>query len=62
MVLIACSIGVFLTKSLCHFRFTTVTDSNLAMSKTIVIVISIDTQTFYLKYIVQNLNEYDMKL
>ena len=61
MVLIPCSVDVFLPKSLCHFRFTTVNDSNLAMSKTIFILISIDTSTFYLKYTVQNLNEYDIK-
>ena len=43
MVLILCSVGVVLPKSLCHFRFTTVVDSNLAMSKTIFILISADT-------------------
>ena len=41
LVLITCSVGVFLPKSLCNFRFTTVPDSNLAMSKTILILISI---------------------
>ena len=37
------SVDVFLLKSLCHFRLTTVLDSNLVMSKTILIIISIDT-------------------
>ena len=61
MVLIPCSVDVVLPKSLYHFRFTTVADSNLVMSKTTLFLIFIDKQTFYLKYTVQNLNEYGIK-
>ena len=57
MAPISRSVSVFLPKSLCHFRCTTVADSNLVMSKTILILISINAQTFYLKYTVQNFNE-----
>ena len=45
MILIPCSVGVFLPKLLCHFRLTTVTDPNLAMSKTILILILISIET-----------------
>ena len=43
MALISYSVDVVLSKSLCYFRFTIVADSNLAMSKTILILVSIDT-------------------
>ena len=43
MVVIPCLVGVFLPKSLCHFRFTAMADCNLAVSKTILTLISIDT-------------------
>ena len=43
MILIPGSFGTFLPKSLCHFRFTTVPDSNLFMNETILIFISVDT-------------------
>ena len=38
-----CSVDVDLPKSLCHFRFTTVPNSNLAMSKNIFIFTSVET-------------------
>ena len=34
--------NIFLPKSLYHFRFATVPDSNLAISKSILILLSID--------------------
>ena len=52
----------FCQQSVCHFRFTIVADSNLAMSTTIFILISIDTLIFYLKYTVQNLISNDERI
>ena len=46
LVLIPCSVGVVLLKSLCHFRLTTVPDSNLTMSRTILTLISINPDFF----------------
>ena len=43
MVPIPYSIDVFSPEPLRHFRFTNVANSNLPMSKTILILISIDT-------------------
>ena len=43
MVLIPCLVDVFLPRSLCHLRLTTMPVSSLTIRKTVLILISMDT-------------------